>query len=47
MIERIQARIDELEREQAQFITDCNLQLARYGAAIGELKKLLESEAAA
>jgi hypothetical protein len=42
MIERIQARIAELEAEQAEYLAAANMQLARYASVIAELRKLLE-----
>jgi hypothetical protein len=44
MIERIQARIAELETEQAEYLAAANMQLARYASVIAELRKLVEED---
>jgi hypothetical protein len=41
MEEKVQARIEQLEKELDQFVVQANQQVAAYNAAIAELKKLL------
>jgi hypothetical protein len=42
--ERIRARIGELTKYQATYEREASLELARIGAAIGELRALLPEE---
>jgi hypothetical protein len=42
MEEQIKARIAELEKEREQVVAQANQQIAAYGGAIAELKKLIE-----